>query len=90
MTRQQKTLRLPTKRTLHLKENTGGAGQDGGVGRNPSLPPTTKRRITTSPKSINHQNHQKIKLHETPTTEELKKKSIRTTRPVRWQTVLAR
>ena len=45
-----------------------GSGQDGGIGRNPSLPHTTKMKITTSPKSINNQKHQKIKLHGTPTT----------------------
>ena len=63
----------------------GGAGQDGIVGRNPSLPQTTKRRITTNLKSINNQKQQKVKLHGTPTTKELKKKSTRTTRLVRRQ-----
>ena len=38
------------------------------------LPRTTKRRITTNLKSINNQKFQKIKLHGTPTTKELKKK----------------
>ena len=65
------------------------SGQDGGVGRNPLLPRTTKRKITTNLKLINNQKHQKIKLHETPTTKELKKKSTRTTRLVR-QTTQAR
>ena len=50
------------------------------------LPRTTKRRITTNLKSINNQKRQKIKLHGTLTTKELKKKSIRTTRPVRRRT----
>ena len=50
------------------------SGQDRGIGRNLSLPPTTKRRITTNLKSINNQKCQKIKLHRTPTTKELKKK----------------
>ena len=59
------------------------------AGRNPSLPHTTKRRITTNLKSINNQKCQKMKLHGTPTTKELKKKSIRTTRPVRWRTLQA-
>ena len=63
--------------------SSGSSGQDGGVGRDPSLPCTTKRRITTNLKSINNQNCQKIKLHGTPTNKELKKKSTRTTRPVR-------
>ena len=55
--------------------------------RNPSLPCTTKRRIPTNLKSINNQKHQKIKLHGTLTTKELKKKSNRTTRAVRlWTT----
>ena len=50
------------------------SGQDGDVGRDPSLLRTTKRRITTNVKLINNQKHQKIKLHGTPTTKELKKK----------------
>ena len=41
------------------------------------LPHTTKRRITTYLKTINNQNCQKIKLHETPATKELKKNSSR-------------
>ena len=53
------------------------------AGRNPSLPHTTKRRITTNLKSINNQKCQKMKLHGTPTTKELKKKSTRTPRLVR-------
>ena len=57
-----------------------GFGQDGGIGRNPSLLHTTKRRITTNLKSMNHQKCQKIKLHGAPTTRELKKQSTRTTR----------
>ena len=64
-------------------------GQDGGIGRDTWLPPTNKRRITTNLKSINNQKCQKIKLHGTLTTKELKKKSTRTTRPVRRQTLQA-
>ena len=52
------------------------SGQDGGVGGNPLL------LHTTNLKSINNQKCQKIKLHGTPTTKELKKKSTRTTRLV--------
>ena len=48
--------------------------QDGGVGREPSLPRTAKRRTTTNLKSINNQKHQKVKLHRILTTKELKKK----------------
>ena len=49
------------------------------------LPHTTKRRRTTNLKSINNQKHQKIKLHGTLTTKELKKNSTRKTRLVgRW------
>ena len=59
------------------------SGQDGGTGRNPSLPCTTKRRITTNLKSINNQKCQKMKLHGTLTTKKLKKKSTRTTRLVK-------
>ena len=62
--------------------NLGSSGQDGGIGRNLSLPCTIRRRITTNLKSVN-QKCQKIKLHGTPTTKELKKKSARTTRLVR-------
>ena len=62
--------------------NTLRSSQDGGVGRNPLFPHTTKRRITTNLKLINNQKCQKIKLHRTRTTKKLKKKSTRTTRPV--------
>ena len=65
------------------KKKKRNSGQDGGIGRNPSLSHTTKRRITTNLKSINNQKCQNIKLHGTPTTMELKKQSNRTTRPVR-------
>ena len=65
------------------------SNQDGGLGRDPSLPPTTKRRITTNLKSINNQMCQKIKLYGILTTKELKKKSSRTTRPARWKTMRA-
>ena len=42
------------------------------------MPPcTTKRRIITNLKTINHQNCQKIKLHGTLTKKELKKYSPR-------------
>ena len=57
------------------------SSQDGGIGRNLS-PLTTKRRITTNLKTINHQKCQKIKLHGTPTAKELKKQSTRPTRLV--------
>ena len=59
------------------------SGQDGGIGRNPSLPCTTKRSITTNLKSVNNQKCQKIKLQGIPTTKKLKKKSTRTTRLVK-------
>ena len=54
---------------LYLKSSS----QEGGVGRNASLPRTTKRRMTTNLKTINKKKCQKIKLHGTPTTKELKK-----------------
>ena len=57
---------------------------DGGVGRIPSLPCTTKSRITTNLISINIQKCQKIKIHGDPTTRDLKKQSTRLTRPVRY------
>ena len=53
------------------------SGQDGGVGRNALLPVTTKRRIANNLKTINNQNFQKIKLHGTSATKELKKHSPR-------------
>ena len=59
------------------------SSQDGNIGRKTLLPCTTKWRIITNLKSINNQKHQKIKLHGTPTTKELKKKSTRTTKLVR-------
>ena len=46
-------------------------GQDGGIGRNTSLPCTTKRKITTNLETIKNQKWQNIKLHWTPTTKEL-------------------
>ena len=58
------------------------SGQDGGIGGNSSLPCTPKRRITTNLKSLYNQKCQKIKLHGTPTTKELKKQSTKTTRLV--------
>ena len=75
-----------TRLNINFNINTfQSSSQDGGVGRNPSLPCTTKRRITTNLKSINNQKCQKIKLHGTPTTKELKKQSARPTRLVnRW------
>ena len=65
----------------NLKKNLS-SDQDGGVNTNPSLPHTTKRRITTNVKLINNQKCQKIKLHGTPTIKELKKQSTRPTKPV--------
>ena len=59
------------------------SSQARGVGKNPLLPCTTKRRITSNLKSINNQKCQKIKLHGTAPTKELKKQSTRPTRPVR-------
>ena len=61
------------------------SSKDGDVGRNPSLPCITRRRIATNLKSINNQKCQKIKLHGTLTPMELNKQSTRTTRPVRQQ-----
>ena len=49
----------------------------GVIGRNALLPHTTKTRITTNIKTRNNQNCQKIKLHGTLTTKELKKHSSR-------------
>ena len=49
--------------------------QDGGVGRYASLLRITKRRITTHLKTKNNQNCQKIELHGSLATKELKKHS---------------
>lgn len=64
------------------------SGPDGRVGRNPALPRTTKRKVTTNPKSIN-QKRQKTRSHGTLTTMEVKRKPTRTPRPVRPQTTPA-
>ena len=79
----QNMLKFEFHTNNNLKKNLS-SDQDGGVNTNPSLPHTTKRRITTNVKLINNQKCQKIKLHGTPTTKELKKKSTRPTRLVRW------
>ena len=64
--------------TVKLKSHGfQSSSQDGGVGRNTSLPHITQRRITTNLKTINNQKCQKIKLHGSPTTKELKKHSPR-------------
>ena len=60
------------------------SGQDGGIGRNPLLPCTTKSRITINLKSKNPQKCLKILLHGTPTTKELRKQSTRPTISVSW------
>ena len=57
-----------------MLRNRRSSSQDGGVGRNPSLPCTNKRRIITNLKSINKQKSQKIKLQGTLTTKKSKKK----------------
>ena len=55
-----------TIKSTHIK--------DGGVGRYTLPPHTIKRRTTTSLKTKNNQNCQKIKLYGSLTTKELKKK----------------
>ena len=69
--------------SYHFKSKQESSGQDGGIGRNPSLPCTTKRRVTTNLKSINNKKCQKIKLHGALKTKELKKQSNRKSRLVR-------
>ena len=56
------------------------ASQDEDIGRNTSLPHTTKRRTTANLKTKNNQNCQIFKLHGSPTTKELKKTFIQTGR----------
>ena len=59
--------------TVAGQENsTQSSGQDGGIGKNPSLTCTTKRRTITNLKSINNPKCQKIKLHGTQTIKELR------------------
>ena len=41
------------------KYKLGSPGQDGGTGRNPSLPGTTKRKVTTNLKTINKKKEKK-------------------------------
>ena len=50
------------------------SGQDGGTGRNPSLPCTTKRRITTNLKSINNHECQKNQTAWNSNSQEIKEK----------------
>ena len=59
-------------------KNRGSTGQDGGIGigRNTSLPRTTKR-ITTNLKTKNNQKCREIKPQGTLTTKEIKKHSSR-------------
>ena len=65
---------------LKISQNST-SNQDGGIGRNASLPCTTRRRITT-----NNQKCQKIILHGTLTTKELKKTFIQTKEGQRQET----
>ena len=71
-TQVQEAQRVPIK--MNPK---GSSGQDGVICRNTSLSHTTSRRITTNLKTVNNQKCQKIKLHGTLTTKELKKHSSR-------------
>ena len=57
------------------------SSQDVGIRRNTSLLHTTKSRITTNLKTVNNRKCQKIKLHGTLTTKELKKYSPKPTAP---------
>ena len=59
------------------KKKIESSGQDADIGRNTSLPHRTKRRITTNLKTINNEKCQKIKMHGTSTTKELKNCSRR-------------
>ena len=58
--------------SCHIRNRT--SSQDGGMGRYALFPHTTKRRTTTSLKTKNNRNWQKIKLFGSPTTKRLKKK----------------
>ena len=60
---------------FHIKMSQT-SGQDGDIGRYTVPPCTTKRRTTTNLKTKNNQNCQKIKLHGSLTTKELKKKHL--------------
>ena len=89
--KERKLMNSALRAWIYLDKNNviGSSGQDGGIERNPLLPCTTKRRVTTNLKWISNQECQKIKLHRVPTTKELKKKSTRTTRLVRQLTTWA-
>ena len=63
-----------------LRKQSRSSGHDRDIGRNISLPYTTKRRTTTNLKTKNNQNCQIFKLHGSPTTKELKKTFIQTGR----------
>ena len=62
--------------------NSGSSSQDGGIGRNPSPPCTTKRRKTTNIKSINNQKGQKNQTSWNSNNQRIKQ-SNRTTGPLR-------
>ena len=69
---------------IHLKEiSSWSSSQDGGISRNPPLSSTAKRKITTNIKSINNQKHQNQTAWNS-NNQGIKKKSTRTTTPVRW------
>ena len=60
-----------------LRKQSRSSGHDRDIGRNISLPYTTKRRTTTNLKTKNNQNCQIFKLHGSLTTKELNKHSTR-------------
>ena len=60
--------------TLENFIKQGTPGQGGGIGRYTLPPHTTKRRPTTNFNTKNTKKCHKIKLYESPTTKELKKK----------------
>ena len=71
---------LPLKsinKNIKKLKNRQTSGRGGGLGRNPLLLGTTKRRMTTNVKTKNNRICQKIKLHGSPTTKKLKTHSSR-------------
>ena len=73
----KKAISYTKERYLGKFRILGRSSQAGEIGRKPLLSHKTKRRITTNLKTKNNQNYQKIKLHASPTTKELKKHSPR-------------
>ena len=67
-----RTHHFPTSVKCSFKYQTMSSSQDGGIGRYTLPPCTTQRRITTNLKTKINQNSQKIELHESPITKDVR------------------